>query len=173
MATVELKHCCCHIEIHCLPVKPERYHIQYRTVFDLYGNERLTKWKQFRDSLEISNDPMDDVAKLWSHAPFVNPFLDPQQPTTWPDPWHLVIDGKLDDLAICLGMLYTIKLTQRFIDTNCEIHMSMCPQKKQQHQYMLVVGNDRVLNLEYGTVVSAEQLKDLNTKTIYAVSKLQ
>ena len=69
-------------------------------------------------------------------------------------------------------MLYTIKLTQRFIDTKCEIHMSMCPQKK-QHQYMLVVGDKQVLNLEYGTVVSAEQLKDLDTKTIYAVSKLQ
>jgi hypothetical protein len=48
----------------------------------------------------------------------------------------------------------------------------MCPQEK-QHQYMLVVGDERVLNLEYGTVVGAEQLKDLDTKTIYAVSKLQ
>jgi hypothetical protein len=38
---------------------------------------------------------------------------------------------------------------------------------------MLVVGDDWVLNLEYGTVVSAEQLKDIDTKTIYAVSKLQ
>jgi hypothetical protein len=115
---------------------------------------------------------LEDVAELWGHAPFVSPYLDPQLPTEWPDPWHLMLDLRLDDLALVLGMLYTIKLTQRFIDTNCEIHMSMCPQKK-QHQYMLVVGNDRVLNLEYGTVVSAEQLKDLDTKTIYAVSKLQ
>ena len=69
-------------------------------------------------------------------------------------------------------MLYTIKLTQRFIDTKCEIHMSMCPEKKQR-QYMLVVADEQVLNFEYGTVVSAECLKQRDTKTIYAVLRLQ
>jgi len=78
----------------------------------------------------------------------------------------------LDDLALVLGMLYTIKLTQRFIDTKCEIHMSMCPQNKER-QYMLLVGDTRVLNLEYGTVVGAEDLKHLDTTTIYSVSRLK
>ena len=142
------------------------------TVFDEHGTQRLAAWRQFRQSLETSETALQDVAKLWTHAPFVSSYLDPQLPTEWPDPWHLMLDLRLDDLALVLGMLYTIKLTQRFIDTKCEIHMSMCPQKK-QHQYMLVVGDKQVLNLEYGTVVSAEQLKDLDTKTIYAVSKLQ
>jgi hypothetical protein len=141
-------------------------------VFDQYGTSRLTEWKEFRNKLELSNSPLEDVAEFWGNAPFINPYLNPTNPTEWPDPWHLILDNRYDDLAITLGMLYTIKLTQRFIDTKCEIHMSMCPQKKQR-QYMLVVGNDRVLNLEYGTVVNAEQLKDLDTKTIYAVSKLQ
>jgi hypothetical protein len=82
-----------------------------------------------------------------------------------------MLDLRLDELALVLGMLYTIKLTQRFIDTKCEIHMSMC-QQKEQPQYMLVVSNERVLNLEYGTVVSADCLKQVDTKTIYAVSRL-
>ena len=141
-------------------------------MFDLHGIDRLAKWREFRQHLEHSQTPLEDVAVFWSRAPFVSDYLNPKTPHDWPDPWHLILDQKLDSLAIVLGMLYTIKLTQRFIDTNCEIHMSMCPQKK-QHQYMLVVGDERVLNLEYGTVVSAEQLKDLDTKTIYAVSKLQ
>ena len=81
------------------------------TVFDSYGTDRLTKWKQFRDSLETSATPLEDVAELWSHAPFVSPYLDPQNPAEWPDPWHLILDLRLDDLAIALGMLYTIKLT--------------------------------------------------------------
>ena len=141
-------------------------------MFNLYGNERLTEWKKFRDSLESSDDPLTRVAELWATAPFVNPYLDSKNPNEWPDPWHLVLDNKLDELAISLGMLYTIKLTQRFIDTNCEIHMSMCSQNKHR-QYMLVVENERILNLEYGTVVSADRLKTLDTKTIYAVSRLQ
>ena len=146
--------------------------MMWPTVFDEYGTKRLAVWRQFRESLETSPTPLEDVAELWWHAPFVSPYLDPQLPTEWPDPWHLMLDLRLDDLALVLGMLYTIKLTQRFIDTKCEIHMSMCQQKKQR-QYMLVVSDERVLNLEYGTVVSADRLKQFDTKTIYAVSRMQ
>ena len=92
-------------------------------MFNLYGNERLTSWKQFRDTLEISTSPFEDVAELWSHAPFVSAFINPHTSESWPDPWHLIIDGKFDDLAIVLGMLYTLKLTKRFADAEFVIHM--------------------------------------------------
>lgn len=143
-----------------------------RTVFDEYGTKRLAAWRQFRDSLEASETPLEDVAKLWTYAPFVSPYLDPKIPTEWPDPWHLMLDLRLDDLALVLGMLYTIKLTQRFIDTDCEIHMSMSSEKKDP-LYMLVVDGKSVLNLVYGTVVDVNQMKSLDTKRIYSVSRLQ
>ncbi len=139
-------------------------------MFDLYGNERLLTWKEFRDSLESSNYPMDDVAKLCSQAPFVNPFLDPQKPNTWPDPWHLVIDGKLDDLAICLGMLYTIKLTQRFMDTVCEIHKSMLP-KDRESKFFLVADN-AVLNYEPRIAHDLKVLHQIKTDIVWSSSAL-
>jgi hypothetical protein len=141
------------------------------TVFDSYGTDRLTKWKQFRDSLETSATPLEDVAELWSHAPFVSPYLDPQNPSEWPDPWHLVLNSDLDELAIVLGMLYTIKLTSRFIGTPCEIHMSMLLNKKEP-AYLLIVDNKHVLNLEYNTVVDVEELKRFNTSMIWSKPKL-
>lgn len=141
------------------------------TVFDSYGTDRLTNWKQFRDSLETSATPLEDVAELWSHAPFVSPYLDPQNPAEWPDPWHLILDERLDELAIVLGMLYTIKLTQRFIDTHCEIHMSMLSNKKEP-AYFLVVDNKHVLNLEYNSVVDVAALEKLKTNKIWSKSKL-
>lgn len=144
----------------------------FPTVFDEYGTKRLAAWRQFRDSLETSDTPLEDVAQLWTHAPFVNSYLDPKIPTDWPDPWHLMLDLRLDDLALVLGMLYTIKLTQRFIDTDCEIHMSMSSEKKEP-LYMLVVDSKYVLNLVYGTVVDVDQMKNLDTKRIYSVSRLQ
>ena len=144
----------------------------FPTVFDEYGTKRLAAWRQFRDSLETSDTPLEDVAQLWTHAPFVNSYLDPKIPTDWPDPWHLMLDLRLDDLALVLGMLYTIKLTQRFIDTDCEIHMSMSSEKKEP-LYMLVVDSKHVLNLVYGTVVDVDQMKNLDTKRIYSVSRLQ
>ena len=149
--------------------------VQYRsmlpTVFDEHGTQRLAAWRQFRQSLETSETALQDVAKLWTHAPFVSSYLDPQLPTEWPDPWHLMLDLRLDDLALVLGMLYTIKLTQRFIDTKCEIHMSMCPEKNST-QYLLLVDNSHVLNLDHGTVVEKQRLESLDTKTIYSVSSL-
>lgn len=132
-------------------------------MFNLYNTDRLTEWKKFRDSLEISQTPLEDVAILWSQAPFVSPYLDPNRPDDWPDPWHLVLNSKLDELAIVLGMLYTLKLTQRFMRSQFEIHMSTSPRQ----EYFLVVDNF-VLNLEYRSVVGVEKLKNYQTSKIWS-----
>ena len=137
------------------------------TVFDRHGTQRLTAWKEFRDSLETSDTPLEDVAMLWSQAPFVSPYLNPDNPTEWPDPWHLVLDLRLDDLAIALGMLYTIKLTQRFKGTVCEIHTSMF-QNEKHPRYCLVVDNKSVLNLEYRTVLDINSLQKVETRLIWS-----
>lgn len=141
-------------------------------VFDVYGNDRLTEWKGFRDSLESSDDPLKDVAELWSRAPFVSPYLDPQNPAEWPDPWHLILDLRLDELAIALGMLYTIKLTHRFIDTKCEIHMSMLPNKNDP-SYLLIVDEKYVLNFEYKNVVGISDIENIKTNLIWSQSKIK
>lgn len=140
-------------------------------MFDLYGTERLTEWKRFRDSLELDQEPLIRVADFWSRAPFVNPYLDPNDPTKWPDPWHLVLDLKLDDLAICLGMLYTLKLTQRFIDTVCEIHMSMLPNDRTQ-KFFLVVDNTHVLNYTPRQVNAVAVLNQHVTDKIWSGNRL-
>lgn len=136
-------------------------------MFNVHGSERLIEWKKFRDSLETSQTPFDDVSFFWSKAPFVSPYLDPKDPLQWPDAWHLVLDNKLDDLAIALGMLYTLKLTRRFMDIKCEIHTSMFPDEKEV-KYILVVDNKYVLNLEYGKSVSTEALENLKTNLLWS-----
>ena len=134
-------------------------------MFDLHGTERLAAWRQFRDSLKDSSSPLESVAEFWSHAPFVNLYLNPTDPKSWPDPWHLVLDLKLDDLAICLGMLYTLKLNVRFMDYECEIHMSMRPQDRDP-KFFLVVDNS-VLNYEPKRVHPVSVLKDHLTNIIW------
>lgn len=140
-------------------------------MFDRHGTDRIAAWKEFRDNLETSDHPLEEVAELWSHAPFVSSYLDPKNPANWPDPWHLILDLRLDDLAIALGMLYTIKLTQRFMNTKCEIHMSMLPNNNEP-SYMLIVDDTHVLNLEYKDVVSIDKIKKMNTSLIWCPSKL-
>lgn len=136
------------------------------TVFELHGNDRLTAWKQFRSSLETSSRPFADVAEFWSKAPFVNQFLDRQAPKSWPDPWHLILDGKFDDLAICLGMCYTLKLTQRFSDSVYEIHMSM-PLQDTSERFFLVVDRSAVLNLVYREALDYAAVGNIQTSLIY------
>ena len=134
-------------------------------MFDAHGIDRLTKWKEFRNTLEVLDDPLQAVVDFWNKAPFVSPYLNPQTPKSWPDPWHLVLDEKLDNLAICLGMLYTLKLTQRFMASRFEIHMSTM-EASRYSKYFLVVDN-HVLNLEYGCVLPATQLESIQTSIIW------
>ena len=77
----------------------------------------------------------------------------------------------MDDLAITLGMLYTIKLTQRFMTTPCEIHMSM-PAGKKDLEFYLVVDNRYVLNYEYGKVVGLDVI-NRDSEIIWAGTSLQ
>ena len=131
-------------------------------MFKLYGHERLTEWRNFRQQLEISDNPLQDIADFWGNAPFVNPYLNPDNPKGWPDPWHLILDDKYDDLGVALGMFFTLKLTKRFIDTYCEIHTSMLPNEKYP-RYSLIVDNKWVLNWEYKTVVQVENIPEVSS----------
>jgi hypothetical protein len=139
-------------------------------VFDLHGTDRLTEWKRFRDSIETSDTPFEDVALFWSRAPFVSPYLNYQNSNEWPDPWHLILDNRLDDLAITLGILYTIKLTQRFMDSLCEIHMSMLPED--DHKTFLVVDKKHVLNYEHRLVTGVNNIDSVQTNIIWSSKNL-
>lgn len=123
-------------------------------MFNLYGIDRLTEWRNFRDQLETSTTPFNDVAELWANAPFVSPYLDPKSPKTWPDPWHLVIDNRLDDLAITLGMLYTLSLTERFKAAEFEVREI----DERDPHYILLVNHHDILNLEYRRVTTIDSV---------------
>lgn len=135
-------------------------------MFNKDKTERLVCWRQFRESLENSNDPLQDVAELWANAPFVHSYLDPFDSSKWPDPWHLILDLRLDDIAIPLGMLYTLKLTKRFADVKCEIKMINMP-KNDWASYFLVVDDKFILNLEQGKVIGADLVNEQTANIIY------
>lgn len=111
-------------------------------MFDNYGNQRLIKWKQFRDQLEQGSDPFQQVVDLWCTAPLIGQYLDPYDQTVWPDPWRLILDDKFDNLSIALGMLYTVKLTTRFMDADCKIHMSIVPKDIEPHYFVSINDTD-------------------------------
>lgn len=139
-------------------------------MFDERGIERLSKWKQFRDSLEISKTPLEDTLSLWKTAPFVFPFLDPYRSDLWPDPWELVMNDRLDDLAIALGIMYTLKLTQRFMGSDFEIHMSTNEKNLNVGKFFVVVDKKYALNYNYGLVSIIDNMSDLQSNMLYRSS---
>jgi len=139
-------------------------------VFNSYGIERLAKWKALRDTIETACNPMAVCAQAWAYAPFVSTYLDPLDAGSWPDPWQLIINSKYDSLAITLGMLYTLNLTNRFADEDFKIYMESFAQRK---EFYLLVANQYVLNLEYSSVSTLEKLNEHQIIKIFEISKSQ
>jgi len=137
-------------------------------VFNLYDSHRLAEWKKFRDFLEESEEPLQEIVNFWNKAPFVSNYLNPTSPEHWPDPWNLVLNSDLDSLAISLGMLYTIKLTQRFNDSKCEIH-TLTLEDTGEESYFLVVDNQHVLNFNYGEVNGTDVISGIETSMIWSM----
>jgi hypothetical protein len=86
-------------------------------MFQLRPEDRLRSWREFRSSIDLlsAEEALLRTADLWAHAPFVPYNLDPDTPETWPDPWTLLLENTYCDVAKCLGIVYTMSLTQHKI----------------------------------------------------------
>lgn len=116
-------------------------------MFDLKYEDRLKSWKNFRDSLETSLTPIQDVIDFYNDAPIVSIQIDPYDQKAWPDPWTLVHENMYCDFALILGKAYTLQLTERFSRHRFEIHICIDREKSEQ-MYLLhldntVIGFDR------------------------------
>lgn len=113
-------------------------------MFDLSGNERLIEWRKIRNTINDTDDPYQFVLEVWKKAPLVNQYLDPAQPDSWPDPWHLILDNRYDDLALSLGIVYTLGLSERFMLDQIEIYMSI----SEENNFFVVI-NNKIIDVGY------------------------
>lgn len=123
-------------------------------MFRLHAGERLTRWRDFRKSLD--NLPIDQavqsVVDFWTSCPFNPYYLDPDRPENWPDPWTLIEENYYCDLAKALGMLYTIKFTKH--DPAVEIRVYYDPETRYNYNLVWIAQGKYVLNLISGEVVN-------------------
>lgn len=107
-------------------------------MFEKQFKERLSEWKQFRDMLETSNDPLSKTVEFYSSAPFVTIQADPWDQSTWPGPWELLEDNLYCPFIKILAICYTLQLTNRFSQSQFEIHIT---QDNNNIRYLLTVDN--------------------------------
>ena len=98
---------------------------------DLNYEQRLSEWSTFRDSLEASEDPLQDVINYYNKIPTVSIQTDPYTPSTWPSPWELINENMYCDFCRVLGMCYSLQLTDRFKGTKFEIHIGINKTKRE------------------------------------------
>ena len=138
---------------------------------DLNYEQRLSGWSAFRETLELSDDPLQDVINYYNKIPTVSIQTDPYNSSTWPSPWELVNENMYCDFCRVLGMCYSLQLTDRFSREKFEIHIGI-NNEKSEHYYLLVVG-DRVLGFYNSTHVHVDQaLKNLEPQEIHSMPPL-
>jgi len=143
-------------------------------MFQLKAEDRLRSWRKFRTS--IGALPLEvallQTAQLWTRAPFT-PYHLESTPEAWPDPWTLIEENYYCDIAKCLGIVYTISLTQH--KKNLEIEFRIY-QDETGHEYNLAWINKGkyILNLIDSEVVNIEQFdKTLKLKKRYSAEELK
>lgn len=140
-------------------------------MWKLSPDQRLEKWKKFRNSLDdlTLEEALQQNADFWSSCPWVPFYLDEQNPNDWPDPWTLISENYYCELAKCLGMLYTVYLTKHTIDPAIE-----CYKHHTGDLYILVVNEKYVLNMKSGEVVNRQYItKDYKLKFALNADKLR
>lgn len=131
-------------------------------MWNLNPDDRLREWKSFRNQIGQLpiNEACSKVTHLWSYAPYVSHYLDPNQESSlvsWPDPWTLLYNNYYCDIAKSLGMLYTLYLSDH---KKYNIELLICLDTKSREPYNIVsVDNgEYILNLEFDSVVNKQQI---------------
>lgn len=109
-------------------------------MFNKRYQDRLFEWAKLRSRIETDVSPFEMVIVFYATAPSVSIQVDPYDPETWLGPWELIYENQYCEFSKMLAFAYTLKLTERFIDSEIEIHI--CTNKqKQELDYCVVVDN--------------------------------
>lgn len=131
-------------------------------------NERLSQWREFRQKL--NKLPLEsallEVNSMWSTAPFVGHYLEPDNSKDWPDPWELLAENYYCDIAKALGIIYTIYFT-RHKTTDIELHIYYDYQDKVRVNVVSVAQGKYILNYWPHEIVNTEQLLEKQLKLLY------
>jgi hypothetical protein len=133
---------------------------------------KLVNWTKFREQLEVSLNPFQDVIDYYNKIPRSKLGVDPWDQSTWPTPWELLAQNSICDLTNSLGVCYTLQLTNRFSRSEFEIHIVM-DYSNEELCYPVCINNS-VLCYKYNEVVQKTELPThFVSQRIYKMPTLQ
>lgn len=140
-------------------------------MFDKKYEDRLLLWREFRESLETSDDPLQDVVSFYSSAPLVSIQTDPYTQENWPTPWEIIKENNYCAFVKILAISYTLQLCERFIGTNFEINI-VRDNNRSSTEYLLFV-DDMCIGYDLQHVVPRTKLpNNMTLETSYTMPSL-
>jgi hypothetical protein len=105
-------------------------------MFNSKYENRLAEWRQLRDSIEESEDPLRLCLEFWDNIPEVRLAADPYDQSNWPTPWEMIEENNFCSFVKILAICYTLQLTERFSHETFEINIVQ-DRNKQDVSYLL------------------------------------
>lgn len=142
----------------------------YKTV-ERNSKQRLVDWYNFRQQLDTSSSPLDDVCQYFQQVPRVKIYTDPYDQTTWPTAWQLIDENEYCPFNIVLAICYTLQLSSQFKNSTATITITLDNVNKTVYYLLLI--DDKVYGYDENGWISAKTLpKTLMNLKIYSMPPL-
>ena len=125
-------------------------------MFDKKYEQRLLICREFRDSLETADDPIQETINFYDRAPECLIAADPFTPSSWPTAWELIEENNYCSFVKILAICYTLQLTDVLSRASYEIHITR-DYKNSETYYLLYVDN-KVIGFDADTYVQRNKL---------------
>jgi hypothetical protein len=137
-------------------------------MFDKKYEQRLLIWREFRDSLETADDPIQETINFYDRAPECLIAADPFTPSSWPTAWELLEENNYCAFVKILAICYTLQLTDVLSQASYEIHITR--DFKNSSTYYLLYVDERVIGFTGETHVHSNELPtNLRSELVHAL----
>ena len=128
--------------------------------------DKIKVWKDLRNKLEDHPRPFDMLVQFTNKLHVSSKKVNAFDPDSKIEPWHLIEKNEFTEYEIAQLIAYTLQLTDRFCDSNIEIHISK-DTKKDNLVYLVYLDKGIILGY-YNEVITVDELpKHIVSQKIY------
>ena len=133
--------------------------------------DKIKVWKDLRNRLEDHPRPFDMLVQFTNKLHVSSKKVNAFDPDSKIEPWHLIEKNEFTEYEIAQLIAYTLQLTDRFCDSNIEIHISKAT-KKDNLVYLVYLDKGIILGY-YNEAITVDELpKHIVSQKIYRLPPL-
>ena len=128
--------------------------------------DKIKVWKDLRNKLEDHPRPFDMLVQFTNKLHVSSKKVNAFDPDSKIEPWHLIEKNEFTEYEIAQLMAYTLQLTDRFCNSDIEIHISK-DTKKDNLVYLVYLDKGIILGY-YNEAITVDELpKHIVSQKIY------